>query len=66
MQPQVDWTSHYAPEMVVDMKSKMNLFVHRWSHLSSKEVNATVFIADIDIARLMIHVYIFKCFNKKD
>ncbi|KAK4729899.1 hypothetical protein R3W88_022887 [Solanum pinnatisectum] len=48
--------SHYAMEMVVDMRSMMSLFVSGFSRLSSKEGKAVMLIEDIDIARLMIHV----------
>ncbi|KAK4729518.1 hypothetical protein R3W88_022506 [Solanum pinnatisectum] len=48
--------SHYALEMVVDMRSTMSLFVAGLSHLSSKEGKTTILIGDMDIARLMIHV----------
>ncbi|KAG5586825.1 hypothetical protein H5410_047259 [Solanum commersonii] len=47
--------SRYAPEMVVDMKSMMSLFVVGLSRLSSKEGKTTMLIGDMDITRLMIH-----------
>ncbi|KAH0672886.1 hypothetical protein KY284_023973 [Solanum tuberosum] len=48
--------SRYAPEMVADMRSRMNLFISRLSRLSSKECKTAMLIGDMDIARLMIHV----------
>ena len=48
--------SHYALEMVADMKRRMSLFVSGLSHLSSKEGKAELLIGDMDITRLMIHV----------
>jgi len=48
--------SHYALEMVADMRSRMSLFVDGFSRLSSKEGKASMLIGDMDIARLMIHV----------
>jgi len=47
--------SHYAPEMVADMKRRMSLFVSGLSRLSSKEGKTTMLIRDMDIVRLMIH-----------
>lgn len=47
---------HYAPEMVVDMRSRMSLFIGGLSLLSSKEGKATMLVGDMDISRLMIHV----------
>ncbi|KAG5590778.1 hypothetical protein H5410_041292 [Solanum commersonii] len=43
-------------KMVVDMRSKMSLFVVGLSRLSSKEGKATMLIGDMGIARLMIHM----------
>ncbi|KAG5594691.1 hypothetical protein H5410_035923, partial [Solanum commersonii] len=48
--------SHYAPEMVADMRSRMILFVSGLSRLSSKKGKATILIGDMDIDRLTIHV----------
>uniref|UniRef100_M1DDT8 Gag-pol polyprotein n=1 Tax=Solanum tuberosum TaxID=4113 RepID=M1DDT8_SOLTU len=48
--------SHYAPEMVGDMRSMMSLFVIGLSRLSRKESKAAMLIGDMNIARLMIHV----------
>ncbi|XP_049362758.1 uncharacterized protein LOC125827503 [Solanum verrucosum] len=48
--------SHYASEMVADMRSRMSLFVAGLSHLSSKEGKAAMLIGDMDISGLMIHV----------
>lgn len=48
--------SRYAPEMVVDMKNMMILFVVGLSRLSSNESKTTTLIGDLDIARLIIHV----------
>uniref|UniRef100_M1DIK4 Gag-pol protein n=1 Tax=Solanum tuberosum TaxID=4113 RepID=M1DIK4_SOLTU len=42
--------------MVVDMRSRMSLFVAQLSYLSSKEGKAAMLIGDMDIARLMINV----------
>ncbi|KAK4718271.1 hypothetical protein R3W88_016609 [Solanum pinnatisectum] len=42
--------------MVVDMRSKMSLFVTGLSQLSSKEGKAAMLIWDMDIARLMVYV----------
>ncbi|KAH0683182.1 hypothetical protein KY290_021771 [Solanum tuberosum] len=48
--------SHYAPDMVADMRSRMSLFVAGLSHQSSKEGNEAMLIGDIEQTRLMIHV----------
>jgi len=42
--------------MVVDMRSRMSLFVFGLSRLSSKEGKAMMSIGDMDIARFMLHV----------
>ncbi|KAG5586424.1 hypothetical protein H5410_046858 [Solanum commersonii] len=49
--------SRYALEMVADMRSNMSLFVSGLSRLSSKEGKAVIFIRDIDIEGLIIHVH---------
>ena len=46
----------YAPKMVKDIKSRMNLFVARLGRSSSKEVRAAMLIVDMHISRLMIYV----------
>lgn len=48
--------SRYAPEMVDDMRSTMNLFIYGLPHLSSKKGKAAMLLGDMDIARLMIYV----------
>jgi len=48
--------SRYALVMLADMRSRMNLFVFGLSSLSNKEGMETMFIPDMDIATLMIHV----------
>ncbi|KAG5595353.1 hypothetical protein H5410_036585 [Solanum commersonii] len=47
--------SHYAPEMVANMRSRMSLFMSGLSRLSNKEGKADMLIRDMDIDRLMIH-----------
>ncbi|KAK4716448.1 hypothetical protein R3W88_014786 [Solanum pinnatisectum] len=42
--------SRYAPKMVVDMRSRMSLFVAGLAHLSSKEGRAAMLIGDMDIS----------------
>ncbi|KAG5621284.1 hypothetical protein H5410_006502 [Solanum commersonii] len=42
--------------MVVDLRSRMSLFVTRLSRLSSKEGRAVMLIGDMDISRLMVYV----------
>ncbi|WMV32441.1 hypothetical protein MTR67_025826 [Solanum verrucosum] len=49
--------SFYAPEMVADVRSKMSLFVAGIYLLSSKEGKTAMLIGEMDIERLMIHVY---------
>ncbi|WMV38249.1 hypothetical protein MTR67_031634 [Solanum verrucosum] len=49
--------SHYAPEIVADIRSRMSLFVAGLFRLSSKEEKAVMLIGDMDIVRLMIHVH---------
>ena len=46
----------YAPKMVKDIKSRMNLFVARLGRSSSKKVRAAMLIVDMHISRLMIYV----------
>ena len=48
--------SCYAPEMVKDMRSRIDLFVAGLGRLSSKEVRAAMLIGDMDISRLMVYV----------
>lgn len=43
-------------DIVVDMKSRMSLFVFGLSRLSSKEGKGPMLIRDVDIESLMIHV----------
>lgn len=45
--------SHYALDMVADMRSKMNLFVVGLSRMTNKEGKTAMLIGDMDIARLM-------------
>ncbi|KAK4724589.1 hypothetical protein R3W88_027368 [Solanum pinnatisectum] len=42
--------------MVVDMSSRMSMFVAGLSRLSSKEGKASMLIGDMDISRLMVYV----------
>ncbi|KAG5631469.1 hypothetical protein H5410_003186 [Solanum commersonii] len=48
--------SRYALEMVADVRSRMSLFVSRLSRLLSQEGKTSMFIGEMDIPRLMIHV----------
>ncbi|KAG5590003.1 hypothetical protein H5410_040517 [Solanum commersonii] len=48
--------SHNASKIVVDMRSRMSLIVSRLFRFSSMKGKATMFIGDMDIAKLMIHV----------
>ena len=48
--------SHYAPEMVKDMRSKTSLFVATLGRASSKEGRTAMLIGDMDISRLMVYV----------
>ncbi|XP_049391433.1 uncharacterized protein LOC125855770 [Solanum stenotomum] len=48
--------SRYAPEMVKDMRSRMNFFVAGLGRLLSKDGRATMLIGDMDISRLMVYV----------
>ncbi|XP_049410640.1 uncharacterized protein LOC125873834 [Solanum stenotomum] len=52
--------------MVVDMRSRMSLFVIGLSRLSSREGRAAMLIGDMDIARMMIHVQQVKEEKLKD
>ncbi|KAG5609830.1 hypothetical protein H5410_021111 [Solanum commersonii] len=49
--------SCYAPEMVVDMRNMMSLFVFLLSYLSNKKGKATMLIGHMNISRLMINVH---------
>ena len=48
--------SHYAPEMVKDMRSKTSLIVATLGRASSKEGRTAMLIGDMDISRLMVYV----------
>lgn len=48
--------SLYAPNIVVEMRSKISLFIVRLSHITKKERKKAILIRDIDIARLMTYV----------
>jgi len=48
--------SHYAPEMVAYMRSRMSLFVSGLSRLLRKKGKVAMLIGYMDIARPMIHV----------
>ncbi|KAG5631870.1 hypothetical protein H5410_003587 [Solanum commersonii] len=50
----------YALEIVVDMRSRMSLFISRLSRLSNKEGKVVMFIGSMDIALLMIYVKEFE------
>ncbi|XP_049388231.1 uncharacterized protein LOC125852550 [Solanum stenotomum] len=58
--------SHYALDMVVDMKSKICLFMCGLSLLSRKEGKASMFIGEMNIKRLMIHVQQVEKDRQKD
>lgn len=47
--------SHYAPEMVKVMRSRMSLFVVGLGRPSSKEGRAAMLIGHMDISRLMVY-----------
>ena len=48
--------SRYAPEMIVELRSKISLFVAGLSRQSNKDNKATMLIGYMYIARIMIHV----------
>ena len=48
--------SHYAPEIVKNMRNKMSLFVGVLGRASSKEGKVAMLIKDMDISRLMVYV----------
>ena len=52
--------SHYAPDMVKDMRNRMSLFVAGLGRASSKEGRATMLIGDMHISRLMVYSNKFK------
>ncbi|KAH0641167.1 hypothetical protein KY285_037753 [Solanum tuberosum] len=58
--------SRYAPEIVADMKSRMNLFVAGLSRLWSKEGRVAMLISDMDISRLMVYVQQFEKEKRRD
>lgn len=47
--------SHYALEIVKDMRSSMSLFVAGLGHASTKEGRASMFIGDMEISWLMVY-----------
>ena len=47
---------HYDQELVTVMRSKMCLFVIEFPHHLRKEGKEAMLVADMDIARLIIHV----------
>lgn len=48
--------SRYAPDMVVEMRRKISLFVYGLSHNPINVGKKAMLIRDIDIARIMNHV----------
>lgn len=48
--------SRFAPEMVKDMWSKMNLFVTSLGLASSREGRVEILFGDIDICRIIVYV----------
>lgn len=48
--------SRYAPEMVVDMRNRMSLYVFGLGHSTKKEGNEAILIGDMNIGRLMTRV----------
>ncbi|XP_015060542.1 uncharacterized protein LOC107006523 [Solanum pennellii] len=48
--------SEYTSEMVVDMRSRISLFVSGLSRLSSKKGKVVTLIGNMDILRLMVYV----------
>ncbi|KAG5620317.1 hypothetical protein H5410_005535, partial [Solanum commersonii] len=49
--------SRYASKMVVEMRSRISMFVVGLSRLSSKEGTATMLIGYMDISRLIVYVH---------
>lgn len=47
--------SRYALDMVIDMRSRMSLFMSGLSRLTNKEGRAAMLTGDMDIARLMTY-----------
>ena len=58
--------SRYAPEMVVEMRSKIILFIDGLSCQPRKEGKAAMLIGNMDIAKLMIHVQLVEQDKLKD
>ena len=48
--------SRHAPEMVMDIRSRMSLFVAGLGRASSQEGRVAMLIGDMDISRLMVCV----------
>lgn len=48
--------SHYASEIVSDLKNKMSLFVHGLGWFSAKKEKKTMLIGNINVARLMTYI----------
>ena len=49
--------SRHAPEMVMDIRSRMSLFVAGLGRSSSKECRAVMLLGCMDISRLMVCVH---------